>query len=394
MRVIDLSWGQNMSALADASSTSAISEEAIQAYLTAWHQRPIFLDHLQQLGGEAQGAAALKGFGYGRPVCISYWCDGDMQQLVLRRVQPNGFGRERPSDRIAEVWRDFHTFNDLPGHVQVADMVALDDNGRLSSLGHATELLLLTHYAPGQPYAEDLYRLLQGAPLRDGDIARAQALAHYLADIHRQKHPDNDERPLLWRRRLRDLIGHGEGIMGLCDSYPLPFPSTSQPIITQERLLALETAANEWRWRLKPLSHRLCQVHGDFHPFNVLFTEGPHFSVIDRSRGEWGMAEDDVSCMVINYLFFGLQQNGRFSHPFTDLYHTFWETYLTHHPDPELFHTIAPWFAWRALVLASPNWYPTISHPIRHHLLTFAQNILAAPTFEYKEVEGYLGIGD
>ena len=383
-----------MNAFAVASSAPAISEEAIGKYLTEWHQRPIFIDRLQQLGGEAQGAAALKGFGYGRPVCISYRCDGEPQQLVLRRVRPNGFGRERPSDRVAEVWRDFHNFNHLPGHVQVVDMVALDDNGRLSSLGHATELLLLTQYAPGQPYAEDLYRLLQGEPLRDSDMARAQALARYLADIHRQKHPDNVERPLLWRRRLRDLVGHGEGIMGLCDSYPLPFPSADEPIITQERLLTIETAANGWRWRLKPLSHRLCQVHGDFHPFNVLFGEGTDFTVIDRSRGAWGMAEDDVSCLVINYLFFGLQQNGRFSHPFTDLYHTFWQTYLDNHDDLELFDTIAPWFAWRALVLASPKWYPTIHHATRHQLLTFAQNVLAGPTFSYDQVEMYLEIGD
>ena len=170
---------------------------------------------------------------------------------------------------------------------------------------------------------------------------------------------------------------------------PLPFPSADEPIITQERLLTIETAANGWRWRLKPLSHRLCQVHGDFHPFNVLFGEGTDFTVIDRSRGAWGMAEDDVSCLVINYLFFGLQQNGRFSHPFTDLYHTFWQTYLDNHDDLELFDTIAPWFAWRALVLASPKWYPTISHATRHQLLTFAQNVLAAPTFDYVHVESY-----
>jgi hypothetical protein len=106
------------------------------------------------------------------------------------------------------------------------------------------------------------------------------------------------------------------------------------------------------------------------------------------------MAEDDVSCLVINYLFFGLQQNGRLSHPFADLYHAFWETYLSHTHDPDLFDTIAPWFAWRALVLASPKWYPTISHTTRRQLLAFAQNVLAAPTFDYTQVEMYLEIRD
>ena len=43
-----------------------------------------------------------------------------------------------------------------------------------------------------------------------------QWLASYLAAIHRVKRKDPD----LYRRRLRELIGHGECIMGLTDSYP------------------------------------------------------------------------------------------------------------------------------------------------------------------------------
>jgi aminoglycoside phosphotransferase (APT) family kinase protein len=100
------------------------------------------------------------------------------------------------------------------------------------------------------------------------DIRRAQALATYLADLHAVRHDD----PLVWRRRLRDLVGAGEGIMGLTDSYPADFP-----LATSQDLRAIEEAANVWRWRLKPLAHRLSQVHGDFHPFNILFSEGEVF---------------------------------------------------------------------------------------------------------------------
>ena len=45
------------------------------------------------------------------------------------------------------------------------------------------------------------------------DKKRAVAI---LAAIHRVKRKDPD----LYRRRLRELIGHGECIMGLTDSYP------------------------------------------------------------------------------------------------------------------------------------------------------------------------------
>ena len=81
-------------------------------------------------------------------------------------------------------------------------------------------------------------------------------LADYLADVHSAKASD----ALLWRRRVRDLLGHGEGIMGLLNSYPSDFD-----IPTAERLEAIEKRCISWRWRIKDAVHRLSQVHGDLH---------------------------------------------------------------------------------------------------------------------------------
>jgi len=49
--------------------------------------------------------------------------------------------------------------------------------------------------------------------------ARAEALSNYLVAIHGVK---RDE-PVIYTRRIRELIGHGELIMGLIDSYPNSF---------------------------------------------------------------------------------------------------------------------------------------------------------------------------
>lgn len=349
-------------------------QEELAAYLSRQLQQSIEIRRLQALGGDTEGTAALKGFGYGRPVCVTYATANATHKVVLRRVMRNGFGRERDSDRVAEVWRDYHTFNRLPQHVQVQDMVAVGENGRLSSVHDAQELILLTDYAAGTPYAEDFVRIRDKGHCTANDLARAETLARYLAQIHAQKHND----PLLWRRRLRDLIGHGEGILGLTDSYPLPYPEAQNPIVTQPMLQAIEVAANAWRWQLKPLTHRLSQVHGDFHPFNVLFRDGVDFSLIDRSRGEWGAPEDDVTCMAINYLFFSLQRSGKLTGAFEQLYNAFWNVYLAESGDKELLSLVAPWFAWRALVVASPQWYPTIADEVRCKLLNFARNVLLA----------------
>jgi hypothetical protein len=364
-----------------AEMNSALKERHVADYLSRLTQRPIQIEQIVELGGGSEGAAALKGFGYGRPLRITYLDDGQRKEVVLRRVNRNGFGREYASDRTGEVWRDFHTFNHLPRHVRAEDMVMMDEDGRLQTIAQAQELLLLTNYAPGRPYAEDLVRIGEEGSCNPLDVERAKSLAAYLADIHAVKHDD----PLLWRRRLRDLVGNGEGIMGLTDSYP-----ADESVIAAADLQAIEEAANRRRWQLKPLTHRLSQVHGDFHPFNILFVEEADFILLDRSRGMWGEPADDVSCLVINYLFFSLQQDGRLTGPFEELYTTFWETYLNHNADEEMLSVIAPWFAWRALVLASPQWYPTLTDDTRHKLFNFARGVMADTRFNWQEINLYL----
>ena len=52
--------------------------------------------------------------------------------------------------------------------------------------------------------------------LRPLDLERADALCDYLVEIHRVAGPD----PGLYVRRIRELLGHGECIFGVDDSYP------------------------------------------------------------------------------------------------------------------------------------------------------------------------------
>jgi aminoglycoside phosphotransferase (APT) family kinase protein len=353
----------------------------LRQYLETRIGEPVEIKELRQLRGDASGTTALKQFGYGRPLLIDYRVGGQRVREVLHRIRRNAFGRERDDDRAAAVWLDFRTFNRLPHHVPAVDMLVCSEDGRLQSIRKAKELLLVTGFRDGQLYADDLVRIRDEGSIRSLDVARAEALARYLAEIHQVRHED----ATLWRRRLRDLVGHGEGIMGLTDSYP-----TDLEYATETELHALEERANAWRWRLKPLAHRLSQVHGDFHPFNILFQEADRFHVLDRSRGEWGEPADDVSCMAINYLFFGLQQSGRLEGPFRELHDRFWATYLGQRPDDELAGVIQPWFAWRVLVLASPVWYPTISVGVRRKLLTFARRLLSIDRYEYQRTNEYL----
>lgn len=358
-----------------------LEPRSIGRFLSRLAGREARVRSLRELGRSASGVEALKAFGYGRPLQIDYELDGQLKRVVLRQVKRNGFGRERDSDRIADVWQDFHTFNHLPRHTRALDMAILTREGELESIGHARDVLLVTDFLPGRPYADDLLRIMMTGEHSSLDRQRVDALADYLAGIHAAQHDD----PLLWRRRLRDLVGHGEGIMGLTDSYPADFPLAREADLRQ-----IEALANAWRWRLKPLARRLSQVHGDFHPFNLLFADGLDFHVLDRSRGEWGEPADDVSCLTINYLFFSLQHSGRLEGALGQLHDQFWQRYLSGRPDPQMVTVIQPWLAWRALVLASPQWYPTISDDARRKLLHFAQRVLTLERYDPQQVNAYL----
>ena len=129
----------------------------------------------------------------------------------------------------------------------------------------------------------------------------------------------------------------------------------------------IEKRCVQWRWRINPRQERLCQVHGDFHPWNLMFREGADFSVLDRSRGEWGEAADDVTCLALNYFFFSLQRSGRLEGAFEKLWRRFWERYLERSGDAALLEVAAPFIAFRGLVMANPLWYPALDESLRFH---------------------------
>jgi hypothetical protein len=325
-------------------------------------------------------AESLKTFGYGEPVLISYSAAGEQHRVVLNTAAPNHFGHEHRADRAAEMILAYDTYGRIPKHVQALDVGVVMADERLLSLADSGEFYILSEYVAGQPYAHDLQRLRDGAELSETDVARARALAAYLARLHANK---RDEPPLYFRH-LRDTIGGGEGIMGLTDNYPATFE-----LAPPEWLEEIEKACVRWRWQLKSRPRRCSLLHGDFHPFNILFESGDEFHALDRSRALWGEPADDVTCMTINYLFFSLQRSGALTAPFDRLWHTFWETYLDISGDGELLAAVAPFFVWRALVLASPTWY-NVDTNVRQTLLDFAVNLLNSEQFDPGRMEQYL----
>ncbi|MEZ4860249.1 MAG: phosphotransferase [Caldilineaceae bacterium] len=339
---------------------------------------------MDQASAGTDAAQALKTFGYGKPVLVECRVDGKPTTLVIHTAATNQFGHEQRSDRAAEMLLCYDTYNQLPNHAPALDVGVVTHDDQLLSVADGDEFFVLTEYVQGEPYAKDLQRLRNSGEVTGVDLRRARQLALYLAKIHAVRQTE----PALYLRRIRDTLGSGQGIMGLIDSYP-----ANNALVDWGWLEELEKTCVKWRWQLKRKTHRLAQVHGDFHPFNILFDSTGNLHVLDRSRGAWGEPADDVVCLAINYLFFSLQRNGRLTSPFEQLWNIFWNTYLNETNDHELLAVVAPFFAWRALVLASPLWY-NVTDSVRYALLGAARAILQLGVFDPTEINAYMSLGD
>jgi len=358
------------------------SEIILCEYLSSLYKANVEICGVWRLGGEKSRAKDLKGFGYGVPHVIEFRINGRIKKVVLETIRSEGFGHDHFSDRAHVLIWQHSAFNKLPRHARSIDVGAFTtDSKSMKSLGDCSEFFIVTELVDGRLYHFDLDHIKETGQLGELDKKRCLALSDYLVEIHKVKR----DAPWLYSRRARELIGHGECIMGLLDSYP-----PELDFVSESNLIDIERNCVIWRWRLKRKAHRLSQVHGDFHPWNVMFHEGTDFTVLDRSRGEWGEPADDAVAMTINYIFYSLQKYGELAGIFEHLFRLFWENYLRKTGDWEILEVVQPFYAWRGLVVASPIWYPSLSKDVRIKLLNFVKNILQFERFDLNNVNSYI----
>lgn len=333
------------------------------------------LESVEPLAPDASGAGD-KAEGYGRPLRVMVRTPaGERRAFVFRTLLPNEFGHDRRADRFEEAILAYDLFREQPAHVRALDVGAIAEDGTLVSLRGAGEPWLATDWAEGTLYAEDLRRIARVGVAGPLDLARCEALADHLAALHATRLDDE----VAWRRAVRDLLGHGEGIFGVVDSYPDDVAGAPSA-----RLLAIEARCLAWRWRLRGRAGRLARTHGDFHPFNLVFRAptrgegGTGFTALDASRGGKGDPADDCVALAVNYVFFALDEPESWPRGLGLLWRRFWARYLARTRDPGVLDSAPPYLAWRALVLASPRFYPHLSPEGRDALLSLAEASLDA----------------
>lgn len=336
----------------------------------------------KEMGPDAsEGGGTTKGFGYGRPVRMEIVdAGGRAQRLVLHTASPDQFGHDRPSDRARDMLLAHETFGLIDRHVRALEVGAITEQGLLP-LNSARDYYLLTTYAEGDVYAEDLRRVARDGVCSEEDLRRARALAEYLAALHRSV----DAPPTAYLRSIRTLVGSSEGIFGIVDGYPEDTPGASW-----ERLQAIEARCHAYRWALKRKASRRRRTHGDFHPFNIVFSPGGELALLDASRGCVGDPADDVACLAINYVFFALESPDAWRRGFRPLLHAFLGRYLEASGDEDLLSVAPPYLAWRALVISNPLFFPAMALVTRDRLLTVAERALAGQRWALEQVDDLL----
>ncbi len=371
-----------------------INEKSIKQYIKNLFGEKVRDVAIEKLGEGVQGAGFLIEVKTG---------EGDMH-YVIKGLFPEGLEHDYPADRAGVFLLDLDEFKNLPKHVRAVDVLSELEDGSIKSIGGGKEYYLLMERAEGKDYFNDLAAFAGKDKLDALDIEKIQSMALYLAGIHTVK---KDSKQMYWRK-VRDTIGHGECLMGVFDTYP-------EGTISSAEMTHIEKKCVDWRARLKPKFNRLCQVHGDFHPGNIWFKEAGSqvgidsyrepgagreerpctpvkvdFILLDRSRGPWGDAADDVAALTINYIFFSINHFGNLHGPYLEAFHLFYDTYINATGDTELFQVLAPFYAFRGIVVANPVFYPEVTPENRRKIFNFVHGALDDTSFNIKKVNEYL----
>ncbi|MDM8000915.1 MAG: aminoglycoside phosphotransferase family protein, partial [Dehalococcoidia bacterium] len=192
-----------------------IRREELERYLKSTVGPSVKLKGIGEIG--VWDEQAMKEFGYGKSLKVTYEKDGHQEQVVFSTMRGDRYGHQFYWDRAAILMFEYDTSARMEKHVRPRGLGYIDEEGRLVPVNRPREFFIVNELAEGKPYFNDLERIRRGH-LEPQDQELVRQFASWLARVHAQK----KEGPDLYLRRVRQLIGDSECIWGLIDAYPHP----------------------------------------------------------------------------------------------------------------------------------------------------------------------------
>jgi aminoglycoside phosphotransferase (APT) family kinase protein len=350
-------------------------EASIRKYLSEKLNGKVTHVRIEKLG------SGVVGTGYS----VSFKLNGKPQKKILKTLFTENLGLDHYSDRARSLILANENYNTMDKHVKSIDVIGISKK-EFISIGDAEEFFILMEEAKGEDFFKDLENLKE--ELNGETKDKIVKLAEFLVKLHGNKKDSYS----LYKRKIRDTVG-SECLMGVFDVYPEEVNWTSEKEIGE----IVKRSVDYWI-KTRNMKHRLCEIHGDYHPGNLWFEEDGEFTLLDRARGTWGEAADDLTAFLINPIFYSLAKNGRFDGAYKEIFDLFWNTYFKKTGDKEMRTVMAPYFAFRVAVVCTPAFYGDEffgdagnARIVRRKLFNFALNVLKDSEFKPEKIKEYLG---
>jgi len=365
-----------------------INKETLRDYLSRVFSSDIAVTDIEKLGEGFHAEGFLIKARDGK---------GQEKRYILKTLRGEGFGHDYPSDRANVVIRSLLDYNLLPNHIKVIDAGSIQNDCKLLSVGKPEDFFIIMEEGKGIEYWKDLDEIRNRGRLLGSDEERIKILADYLAGIHSEKYVGNN-RESLYKRVVRDFVGHGELTMGVIDTFP-----DKLDFVSNKELVEIVKKMVEWWDKIKGKHQRLTVVHGDFYPGNIWFNDGK-LIIFDRSRFRYGDPADDTTCLIMNFINYSVMSYGEFKDPFKKLTESFFAQYFKKREDNEMFKVSPLFFAFRALVCIHPVFYSKewmrnhnfnekrieLADENKRKIINFMRNILNEDEFNLKGISSYL----
>ena len=322
-------------------------------------------------------AGGIKEGGYGVPHRVSWDGASGPRTLVLETVRPGPFGHEDPSDRAGILLRAYEDYGTLPRHVRAVDVGAFRGSGPAAQ-PRRLRGGLHPHGVRRRGALRLRLRPDRGARKPRGARPRAGRRARRLSGRDPSGAGPASELVPAAAARARRLRRVHRGHRRLVSAPVRVHRRRSSPRGRDARSRMAIPAAGSGRSpaddprRLPPLEHPLRLGRGLPGP-------RPQPRPVRRSGGRRGLALDQLSVLRPAH-------DGRLRRSLRRALSRVLGPLRERSRDACLPEVIAPHFAFRALVLANPVWYPRESEDVRRRLFRFILSVLEAERFDAERI--------